>query len=272
MNFYDLRSVISSKKSKFKIENASPSFQVSANITRRYIEPSFAKVDGFFDVEQPTFLLISAVGASGKSMLSMKLSLAHGPAIARPRTPRASRGTRHDRPNHDELCKYRPERSFFRNLRAENLESSSMDLTKALKSRREALRSLPRRFATAFQRLAKDQFCPPRKGQDRGRLLAVPSGQRSNRRAGVSRPLHLGQSPRVHRCIRKPAASWTNAELHPIERSDLSKLSDAFSQEGDRFLSFVGYPPVLDAVATLLDGEKNYHKLSTEVGGGQARR
>ena len=51
----------------------------------------------------------------------------------------------------------------------------------------------------------------------------------------------------------------------------LSKLSDAFSQEGDRFLSFVGYPPVLDAVATLLDGEKNYHKLSTEVGGGTGK-
>jgi hypothetical protein len=50
----------------------------------------------------------------------------------------------------------------------------------------------------------------------------------------------------------------------------LNKLSTAFSSadaapEGN-FLSFIGYPPVLDAIVTLLDKEQNYHKLKEQLG------
>lgn len=43
---------------------------------RHYIEPSFTKQD--FNEESPTFLLITAVGASGKSALANKLSADSG--------------------------------------------------------------------------------------------------------------------------------------------------------------------------------------------------
>ena len=43
---------------------------------RHYIEPSFTKQD--FNEESPTFLLITAVGASGKSALANKLSAHSG--------------------------------------------------------------------------------------------------------------------------------------------------------------------------------------------------
>ena len=49
----------------------------------------------------------------------------------------------------------------------------------------------------------------------------------------------------------------------------LTKLSTAFSAadaapEGN-FLSFIGYPPVLDAIVTLLDQERNYHRLREQL-------
>ena len=49
----------------------------------------------------------------------------------------------------------------------------------------------------------------------------------------------------------------------------LEKLSTAFSTadaapEGN-FLSFIGYPPVLDAIVTLLDKEQNYHRLKEQL-------
>ena len=107
--------------------------------------------------------------------------------------------------------------------------------------------------------------------QDRGRLLAVPSGQRSNRRAGVSHPFTLKKAREYTDTFADPPRAGQRQSY--IESRDLilSKLSEAFSQK--ETLPFIRRgSAVLDAVATLLDGEKNYHKLSTEVGGGQASR
>ena len=43
-------------------------------------------------------------------------------------------------------------------------------------------------------------------------------------------------------------------------------LGSAFvSKDNNDFLSFIGYPPVLDAIVTLLDEEKNYYKLLTQI-------
>ena len=49
----------------------------------------------------------------------------------------------------------------------------------------------------------------------------------------------------------------------------LNKLSTAFSAAdaapGGNFLSFIGYPPVLDAIVTLLNEERNYHRLKEQL-------
>ncbi|MCH8963765.1 MAG: hypothetical protein IIB58_02300, partial [Planctomycetes bacterium] len=51
----------------------------------------------------------------------------------------------------------------------------------------------------------------------------------------------------------------------------LAKLGNAFSSDSntndDDFLSFIGYPPVLDAIATLLREETNYFKLHNVLEG-----
>jgi hypothetical protein len=53
----------------------------------------------------------------------------------------------------------------------------------------------------------------------------------------------------------------------------LTKLSTAFSADaasGGNFLSFIGYPPVLDAIVTLLDEERNYHRLKEQLADSQS--
>jgi hypothetical protein len=50
----------------------------------------------------------------------------------------------------------------------------------------------------------------------------------------------------------------------------LEKLAGAFSGEAPKYLNFIGYPPVLDAIATLLREEKNYFKLSENLTQGGA--
>ena len=51
----------------------------------------------------------------------------------------------------------------------------------------------------------------------------------------------------------------------------LDKLGAAFAPsktEDDTFLSFIGYPPVLDAIATLLREEQNYHRINQALSDG----
>jgi hypothetical protein len=271
MNFHDLRSIISSKKSKFKMENASPSFQVSANITRRYIEPSFTKADGFFDVEQPTFLLISAVGASGKSMLSMKLSLdtglplldlgLHAPVAAHAMTGLITTSYA----NTDLSAVFSAIKGGEFGVIIDGLDEG---LSKAGEKPFEAFlddllqlsRGSPR---TSFVLLGRTKTV-----EDCWLYLAAKGAT-----TGLASldPFNLDKAREYIDTFANPPLAGQRQSYIQSRDLILSKLSDAFSQEGDRFLSFVGYPPVLDAVATLLDGEKNYHRLSTEVGGGTGK-
>src|SRR5262245_16677836 len=72
MNFYSLRSIVSAQKTKFDMRAPSDSFRIADARQSPYIEPAFSKVE--FEAERPQVLLISAVGATGKSTLAQVLS------------------------------------------------------------------------------------------------------------------------------------------------------------------------------------------------------
>src|SRR5260370_37112973 len=72
MNFHNFQSIIGSQKRTFEMKAATDSFAIAPARKDPYIEPSFAKSD--FDVEKPNVLLISSVGATGKSTLAQVLS------------------------------------------------------------------------------------------------------------------------------------------------------------------------------------------------------
>src|ERR1022692_2360738 len=72
MNFHNVQSIIGSRKRPFEMKAATDSFAITAARNAPYIEPSFTKIQ--FDAEKPQVVLISAVGATGKSTLAQILS------------------------------------------------------------------------------------------------------------------------------------------------------------------------------------------------------
>jgi len=72
MNFYDLVAIVGSEKKPTPLANPTSSFCVVPNRAAPYIEPTFEKV--VFEHDRPTVLLISAVGATGKTTLAHVLS------------------------------------------------------------------------------------------------------------------------------------------------------------------------------------------------------
>jgi hypothetical protein len=71
------------------------------------------------------------------------------------------------------------------------------------------------------------------------------------------------------------ARSGQKAQYEAARDAILGKLSTAFTQkssdEPSGFLSFIGYPPVLDAIVTLLCEERNYHRLKERLEDGATK-
>ncbi|MFN7999293.1 MAG: hypothetical protein U0Q18_37090 [Bryobacteraceae bacterium] len=65
-----------------------------------------------------------------------------------------------------------------------------------------------------------------------------------------------------------PGSGYAN-EYRDVRDRILDILGAAFtdkgSSPGDSFLSFIGYPPVLDAIVTLLKGHPNYHRIRQDI-------
>lgn len=72
MNFYNLSSIIAAQKQAIPMREATNSFSVTTARKTPYIEPTFNKID--FQQEKPSVILVSAVGATGKTTLAQILS------------------------------------------------------------------------------------------------------------------------------------------------------------------------------------------------------
>lgn len=72
MNFSNLASIVAAQKKAIQMKESTNSFGVAVELTQPYIEPTFSKVE--FENEKPPVLLISAIGATGKTTLARVLS------------------------------------------------------------------------------------------------------------------------------------------------------------------------------------------------------
>jgi hypothetical protein len=72
MNFYDFVSVLSANKSPMSLQESTNSFGVAPERREPYIEPTLDKTE--FERAQPAVILVSAVGATGKTTLAQVLS------------------------------------------------------------------------------------------------------------------------------------------------------------------------------------------------------
>ena len=72
MKFYNLKSILASQKVAYDMRMPTDSFYIAPPRPTPYIQPTFSKI--VFETEKPQVVLISAVGATGKSALAHVLS------------------------------------------------------------------------------------------------------------------------------------------------------------------------------------------------------
>jgi len=254
------------------MESSLDSFRVASKPSKRYIEPDFEKDKATFVREKPPILLISAVGASGKSALAQELSSRIGLPLL-------------------DLAKNKPVGdSTLRGLLTSAFPMASL--------------------GDVFGGIATGTFGVVIDGLDEGRAMTSEGAfsafmddiaKMASAANGVSFVL-LGREQSIDaafimlsdrgvtpgiatlcRFTRKQAEEYVDSLTDGMQSSQagqyiearnmiLDRLSSAFRGtevkddiDNAEFLSFIGYPPVLDAIATLLGNRKNYHSTIEEL-------
>lgn len=271
MQYYLLHSLVSSGKKVFELQTPSRSFRVASRPRRTYIEPTFEKV--VFEHERPTVILISAVGATGKSMLASVLSsqtrlplldLAQHPPVAAD----ALTG----------LIK----KSFGVTQLSDVYEAISQGTYGLIIDGVDEARSKTNQ--DAFQAFLDDiaEIAKPSRGTSfviLGRTQILDDCWAYLTDKGIPTGL-LTIAPFTLESARKYIDTFTMTGGTPFAQQYanardliLDKLSSVFAPTPgtahDDFLAFLGYPPVLEAIIALLREEPNYHKLSQEVLAGE---
>ena len=268
MNYHNFESLFGSQKVPIGPAKGMDSFSIAPPRSEPYIEPDFSK--SVFDTEKPQVLLVSAVGATGKSALAKVLS------------------SRLTLPLLD-LARHKP-------VGANTLTGQ---LTNAFSVQQ---------LSPVFQGISTGTYGIIVDGIDEGRSKTTEQAFNAFlddivQLCGQSKLpsfLLLGRTQILEECWLYLAAKGVSTGLLTIDPFDLTqartyidrfsgglnspqsaqymeardaildKLSRAFSNnqadQSGNFLSFIGYPPVLDAIVTLLNEERNYHRLRDRLG------
>jgi hypothetical protein len=263
MNYNALRLIVNSSKNPFPIATTTDSFRIGEHRHRPYIKPTFTKDD--FDVEQPRFLLVSAVGASGKSALAYQLSHDTGlPVLNLGKHPPVADNT---------LTGLLTTSFAFENLAGilNGLRSGSYGvIIDGIDEGRSKVNE------PAFNAFLEDLIRLSTGSQKTtfvllGRTQALFDCwfylQDRNVSTGLASIDPFSQEKAVE-YVDTFANPPTGGQRHQYEAARdliLAKVEGAFSGQASSYLSFIGYPPVLDAIATLLNEEKDYHKFSEDI-------
>lgn len=269
MDLYNLVAIVASEKKIFKMKAESDSFRVAPKREEPYIEPTFSKVE--YHSERPTVILVSAVGATGKSTLAQVLSNQTGLPLL-------------------DLGKHKP--------------VGDNTLTGLLTS------AFPvGDLSGIFDGLSKGAYGVIIDGVDEGRSKTTEKAFyaflddviRLSSPGSNTTFVLLGRTQTLEECwlyltdkgaatgliaiepfgleaARKYIDEFTGAaksafssQYLEVRDHILSTLAAAFSVEStakaNKFASFIGYPPVLDAIVTLLRKEPNYHRIRSRLGG-----
>lgn len=267
ISFRNFQSIVQSRKRSFEIGTPEESFQIAAERTAPYIEPTFTKNE--FSAEKPQVLLISAVGATGKSTLAQVLS-------SRLKLPLFRLG------EHKPVGANTLTGLLTTSFAVEHLSGIFQSLGTGEygiiidgidEGRSKTNEHAFQAFLDDVARLCKNATSPSFVLLGRTQILedcwcylelkGITTGLLT------IDPFDLDQA-------RSYIDQFTNGPNSPqaaqyVETRDLilNKLSVAFSASNatsdGNFLSFIGYPPVLDAIATLLETVKNYHRLKEQL-------
>lgn len=267
MNFYNLSSIVAAHKKPIPMREATDSFHVATDREAPYIHPTFNKVE--FQQERPSVILVSAVGATGKTTLAQVLSSttalplldlsAHKPVADNTLTGLLTTAYRVE-----DLSK------VFEGIGQGTfgviIDGIDEGRSKTTEKGFEAFLDDIARLclgssSTSFVLLGRTQTLEEAwcyldgKGVSTGLITISPFDVESAR-------------DYIDAFADGPASSHS-VEYREVRDTILAMLSAAFREstpEGEKsFLSFIGYPPVLDAIVTLLREEQNYYRLGGEL-------
>jgi hypothetical protein len=263
LNYQDLRSIVGSSKSSFALSAATESFQAITDGERPYITPTFAKDS--FDEEQPQFLLVSAVGASGKTALANKLSSDIGlPVLNLGKHPPVADNT---------LTGILTTSFPYENLAGVLIGLKNGTYGVIVDGIDEGRSKVNEQAFNAFL----EDLIRLSSGSQKttfvllGRTQALIDCWVYLQGRGVSvglasiEPFAREKAVEYIDTFAKPPVSGQREQYNTARDLILAKLEGAFSGQAAQYLSFIGYPPVLDAIATLLKEEKNYQKLAADL-------
>jgi hypothetical protein len=274
MQYSAFRSIVASQKSPLALSVPSDSFFVMDTRVSPYIEPRFSKIE--FPKEKPSILLVSAVGASGKTTTAHALSFdAQLPVL--------------------DLAKHKPvgDNTLTGVLTTAYPIDKVGQVLEGLRSGSQGIiidgidEGRSKTTEQGFEAFL-DDLIERSKGSSstaivvfgRGQVLLATWCYLADKGADVAMmqidPFDLNQAKeyidsQATHGIGQPSAQQ---EIYEQTRDSLlSKLSAAFSPTADTaenaFLSFIGYPPVLDAIGTLLRKERNYHRVQQALSDGK---
>lgn len=269
MQYYALKSMVGSGKRPIPLKSQSASFFLNPRRPSPYIEPTFTKEE--FPTEKPAILLVSAVGASGKTTTALALAQDTILPIL-------------------DLAKHKTV--------ADNTLTGILTTAYPIENIGDVLEGL----RTGAHGIIID-------GIDEGRTKTNEPGFEAflddlierSRGATTTSIVVFGRSQVLINTwlyLAEKGADVALVKIDPFSLDDarnyidayvtgrnpdqqamyaqardgvLDKLGAAFAPskaEDDAFLSFIGYPPVLDAIATLLREEQNYHRINQALSDG----
>ena len=263
MKFYNLESIVASQKVTYDMRMPTDSFYIAPPRSTSYIKPTFSKI--LFETEKPQVVLISAVGATGKSALAHVLSNSTRLPLLelgkhKPVGDNTLTGLLTSAFHIEDLSK------LFQGTRSGNYgviidgidEARSKTTEKAFEAfLDDVARLCSGATTTSFVLLGRTQILEEcwdyltTKGRSVG-LVTID-------------PFDLDSARRYIDVFTGAVDAGPNNEYIDVRDGILSRLGTAFAHSADnrdaRFLSFIGYPPVLDAIVALLSKERNYYRL-----------
>jgi hypothetical protein len=267
MDFYSLAAIVAAEKKPIPLQQAMPSFHVSPARDAPYIQPTFNKIE--FPEERPSVLLVSAVGATGKTTLAQVLSQQTGLPLL-------------DLSTHKPVADNSVTGLLTSAYRVEDLTALFEGIRKGTfglivdgidEGRSKTTEKGFEAFLDDIARLCLNS--PGTSFVLLGRTQTLEESWLYLTYKGVSTglicisPFDLERARGYVDAFALPSSSAHPAEYSRVRDGILARLGAAFNDEtteGEKsFLSFIGYPPVLDAIATLLREEQNYHRLEQEL-------
>ena len=269
MEYKHFRSLFNTRKNSIQPRLTTESFRVHPEDDSVYIEPTIEKI--MFENEKPSIILVSAVGATGKTTLARKLS-------GQTNLPVLDLGIH--KPVGDNsltglITESFPIAEVSSVLQGLNDGTFGIIIDGIDEGRTKTTEKAFEAFLDDLVSLCCNSKCPVFVILGRTVILDdcwmyLTDAQVETALVTIE-PFSVESAERYIDAFARDAHSHHISEYRDARDKIITKMSAAFATNdasgNPEFLAFMGYPPVLDAIVTLLKEEKNYYKLTQAVEG-----